>query len=1307
MTKRAAPPTMGTDTAAGRPNSALKEVKPKMGRRNALRILAGVPGPGKVLLRRLGRSLGPSGPAGRALGWLLALTLAFGGLTGLVGPAKPVQAAAVTFTVNTTADTVDANPGDGNCADSSGNCSLRAAIMEVNALMRRARGQFVIQIPAGTFQLTIPRDPSVESEYVGGTPNDVDSMGDLDILPANQSSVTIKGAGMDQTVISAQGLNTRVLEIRPPRDITDAELGGTVEIQDLTVTAGVTEGLGGGIAASGSLRNTLMLTRVALRGNQAAKGAGGLWAITHITVVQDSEFTDNVARGGRGGGMAGTPGPEGGVTVKNSLFARNKVFSRCTGNVWGDPPTCSGWPVTGGGALHLEVSGPQSAWVGNVTVADNLAPFGGGLFISAGTSFRVENVTVYGNRATLEAYEDPENFQGNDPSFLFRGGGIYVAGSGSVAIAGSIIYGNVVGQGGLGPNCYGGTSGGYNILGSDCNTTSTDQTVDPQLGPLADNGGPTQTMLPQPGSPAIDKIPAGQGPCSGPNLRDQRGVARPQGNNCDIGAVEVETAAPGAPQNVQARAGIGRVTLSWNRVPEAYAYWIYRGSSPGVSKNSYDQRYQVFKDPTYASESFVVSGLQNNTTYYFVVTAVNRLGESAESSVVSATPVPGYTLSVTVPGSPPGGRVTSDDGRINCGSGGTACSATYEPDPPATVTLRAVPDTGYVFVGWSGSCSGTSPSVTLTMDDNKTCTAQFSNQVTLTVQKTGAGSGTVTSNPAGIDCGQDCSEVYQVGTQVTLTATPAQGSVFAGWLGNCSGTNPTTTVTMNGNKTCTARFETAVTLTVQISGGGTGTVSSNPAGISCPPTCTAQFMSGSTVSLAATAGQNSFFTGWSGDCSGTSPATSIQLTGNKTCAANFSPAQTLLSEDFSGGILSTWQVVDGGSGGGNAATWTTTNPGNRSIGAPFSLPFAIVDSDAAGATATQDEQLITPSLPASCVTQGGRIFLEFANQFTVYENEKADVDVSTDGGTTWVNVLRMEGSDDGYPTPNVKRIELTENLTGASSFRIRFHYYNANFDWWWAIDNVRVVCVLSGSGGQPPAAPQNVAATPGDGQVTLTWGAVQGATSYNIYMATQSGVTKANWQSKPGGMKHEGITGTSFTHTGLQNGTTYYFVVTAVNAAGESAESAEVSATPQASGGGTSGTVNTPGGQVQVGLQGGAFTQGPTAQNVTPPPGFQAPYGGITFTAQVSQPGGILTVTLTFPQPIPQGAQLWKLINNQWQAVPNAQLSGNTATFQVQDGGSLDADGQANGQVTDPVALVVPAQGPGAQRLFLPFIAKQ
>lgn len=86
----------------------------------------------------------------------------------------------------------------------------------------------------------------------------------------------------------------------------------------------------------------------------------------------------------------------------------------------------------------------------------------------------------------------------------------------------------------------------------------------------------------------------------------------------------------------------------------------------------------------------------------------------------------------------------------------------------------------------------------------------------LTVSKTGSGSGTVTSSPAGINCGADCSENYATGTSVTLTATPASGYTFVGWGGACSGMNSTCAVTMNAAQTVTAAFSQSLSNGVEV-----------------------------------------------------------------------------------------------------------------------------------------------------------------------------------------------------------------------------------------------------------------------------------------------------------------------------------------------------------------------------------------------------------------------------------------------------------------------------------------------------------
>ena len=103
----------------------------------------------------------------------------------------------------------------------------------------------------------------------------------------------------------------------------------------------------------------------------------------------------------------------------------------------------------------------------------------------------------------------------------------------------------------------------------------------------------------------------------------------------------------------------------------------------------------------------------------------------------------------------------------------------------------------------------------------------------------------------------------------------------------------------------------------------------------------------------------------------------------------------------------------------------------------------------------------------------------------------------------------------------------------------------------------------------PPAASTGVVTVSGNGQVTVTWNAVAGASSYNLYMASVTGVTKSNYSTLADGMLHANVT-SPYVHTGLANGTTYYFVVTAVNGNGESVESAQVLATPGSGGSGVS-----------------------------------------------------------------------------------------------------------------------------------------
>jgi hypothetical protein len=144
---------------------------------------------------------------------------------------------------------------------------------------------------------------------------------------------------------------------------------------------------------------------------------------------------------------------------------------------------------------------------------------------------------------------------------------------------------------------------------------------------------------------------------------------------------------------------------------------------------------------------------------------------------------------------------------VSPAGGGSVSPSSGQYDDGAVITLVAIPASGYNFAYWSGSASGSNPSVTIVMNANMNVTAFFeaAPEYTLTTNVSPAGGGSV--SPSG---GQ-----YPEGTAVTLTATPAGGYNFDHWSGGADGSNPNTTVTMNSNMSVTANFAPIVTVLFQ------------------------------------------------------------------------------------------------------------------------------------------------------------------------------------------------------------------------------------------------------------------------------------------------------------------------------------------------------------------------------------------------------------------------------------------------------------------------------------------------------------
>jgi len=227
--------------------------------------------------------------------------------------ATPAQAAV--FVVNSTVDSVDALPGDGVCADASGACTLRAAVMETNALA----GPDGVNLPAGTYQLTI-----------AGTGEFWAASGDLDV----RDDLTLFGAGAETTIIDAAGID-RVLSV----------VSASLSVNSLTITGGLaSDGFGGGVLCS--FCDLLSVANTTISGN-AAEGSGG--GVALFVPQQRARIASTTISGNRaetyGGGVMTLVGE---LTIRETSISENRANSQGGGVFnWGGTVTLVNSTVSG------------------------------------------------------------------------------------------------------------------------------------------------------------------------------------------------------------------------------------------------------------------------------------------------------------------------------------------------------------------------------------------------------------------------------------------------------------------------------------------------------------------------------------------------------------------------------------------------------------------------------------------------------------------------------------------------------------------------------------------------------------------------------------------------------------------------------------------------------------------------------------------------------------------------------------------------------------------------------------------------
>jgi fibronectin type 3 domain-containing protein len=673
---------------------------------------------------------------------------------------------------------------------------------------------------------------------------------------------------------------------------------------------------------------------------------------------------------------------------------------------------------------------------------------------------------------------------------------------------------------------------------------------------------------------------------------------------------------PATPTGLTATPGNAQVALSWNLSSGATSYNVKRSTVNGSG-------YVTVSSPT--TTSYTNTGLTNGTTYYYVVSAVNSFGESANSSQVIATPSSGGggtpVVQISCGGSANGTWIAD-----NYFTGGNTSSTTSAID--TTAVTNPAPQSVYQHNRWAnpGTVTYTIPGLTAnaaytvrlhfaetywTASGQRKFNASIQGTTVLTnfdifatagaTNKANIQSFSANANASGqmvvavTDGTADHAMINGIeiltassgppATPTGLAATPGNARVALSWNTSTGATSynvKRSTVNGSGYATITSPTTNSYTNTgltngttyyYVVSAVNSSGESANSSQVIATPVAIPSAPTGLTV----TPGNAQVALSWTASSGATSYNVKRSTVNGSGYVTVSSPTGTTYTDTGLTNGTTYYYVVSAVNGSGESAnsTQASATPTGGSGGTPV---VQISCGGSANGTWIADNYFTGGNTSSTTSAIDTTAVTNPAPQSVYQHNRWANpgtVTYTIPGLTANATyTVRLHFAETYYTATGLRKfnasIQGTQVLTNfdivaaagaANKANIQTFSANANASGQMVVavtDGTADHAMISGieiltPGGSPPAAPTGLAANPGNAQVALSWNTSTGATSYNVKRSTVNGSGYVTVSSP---------TTNSYTNTGLTNGTTYYYVVSAVNANGESANSSQVSATP-------------------------------------------------------------------------------------------------------------------------------------------------